>query len=314
MTMPDETNYSFWRRWWVYQRERFPVLKFAPLLAAFSFCGVCLSRLMLLEYGWPTFGSSLTAFVCVFLFFLQLRFLDEFKDAEVDARYRPERPVPRGLVSLRQIGAAFAVTLAVQALLVIWLQPLLLTLLVAVWAYMALMTVEFFVPEWIKPRLLTYMWTHMLIMPIMDLFATGCDWMLVRTLPPPGLLLFLVVSFFNGLLIELGRKTWAPEQERQGVDSYSSYCGLGKALGLFRLILAASYLGTLGVAFQVNFTVPAAIIMTGLLLAGLRLLSRFTAMPEAGHAKKLETFSGIWVIVCYLMMGILPLGAAIWMR
>lgn len=101
--------------------------------------------------------SSLTAFVCVFLFFLQLRFLDEFKDAETDAKFRPERPVPRGLVSLRQIGAAFAVTLVIQVLLVIWLRPLLLTLLVAVWAYMALMTVEFFVPEWIKPRLLTYM-------------------------------------------------------------------------------------------------------------------------------------------------------------
>ena len=154
----------------------------------------------------------------------------------------------------------------------------------------------------------------MLIMPIIDLFATGCDWMLVQTLQPAGLLLFLLVSFFNGLLIDLGRKTWAPEQEREGVDSYSSHCDLGKSLRLFRLIMAASYAGTLGVAVQVGFTVPTAVIMTVLLLAGLRLLSGFAALPDTGHSRKLEGFSGVWVIVCYLMMGILPLGAAIWMN
>ena len=312
--MRNESNLSFFQRWRVYQAERFPVLTFAPLLAAFSFCGVCLSRLVRHDYAWPSALSSLTAFVCVFLFFLQLRFLDEFKDAEVDAKYRPERPVPRGLVSLRQIGRVFAVTVAVQLALTLWLSPKLLVLLFMVWGYMALMTVEFFVPEWIKPRLLTYMWTHMLIMPLIDFFATGCDWLTAQTLPPAGLLLFLLVSFFNGLLIELGRKTWAPEQERPGVDSYSSYCGLPRALRLFRMIMAASYLGALGVGWQVNFFAPTLVVMTLLLLAGLRHISRFRAEPDAAGAKKLEKFSGLWVIVCYLMMGILPLGAAIWAR
>lgn len=314
MADPTGQSYSFVQRWRIYQAERFPVLKFAPLLAAFSFCGVCLSRLMRHDYTWPSFSSSLTAFVCVFLFFLQLRFLDEFKDAETDAKHRPERPVPRGLITLRQIGRAFAVTVAVQILLALWLRPSLLILLLAVWAYMALMTVEFFVPEWIKPRLLTYMWTHMLIMPIIDFFATGCDWLLVQALPPSGLLLFLLVSFFNGLLIELGRKTWAPEQERLGVDSYSSYCGLPKAVRLFQAIMLLSYVGALGVGLQVNFFWPTLVFMTVLLLAGFRQAFRFVAEPTAGGAKKLEHFSGLWVIVCYLMMGILPLGAAIWTR
>jgi len=312
--MHTESELSFFQRWRIYQAERFPILKFAPLLAAFSYCAVCLSRLLRHDYTWPSALSSLTAFVCVFLFFLQLRFLDEFKDAEVDAKYRPERPVPRGLVSLSQIGKAFAVTVAIQLALTLWLTPKLLLLLFLVWGYMTLMTIEFFVPEWIKPRLLTYMWTHMLIMPLIDFFATSCDWLTIQNLPPAGLLLFLLVSFFNGLLIELGRKTWAPEQESPGVDSYSSYCGLPKALRLFQMIMVASYLGALGVGYQVSFFVPTVVVMSLLLLVGMRHTFRFRAMPDVAGAKKLETFSGLWVIASYLVMGILPLGAAIWIR
>ena len=40
------------------------------------------------------------AVVTSFLSFLQLRIADEFKDFDEDSRYRPYRPVPRGLVTL----------------------------------------------------------------------------------------------------------------------------------------------------------------------------------------------------------------------
>ncbi|MDR3074307.1 MAG: hypothetical protein LBV01_06260, partial [Deltaproteobacteria bacterium] len=60
----DEQSYSFLKRWQVYQQERFPVAKFAPLLAAFSFSGVCLSRLRSGERSWPSPAPSFTAFAC----------------------------------------------------------------------------------------------------------------------------------------------------------------------------------------------------------------------------------------------------------
>lgn len=307
-----EQSLSLARRWVIYQSERFPVIKFAPLLGAFSFCGVCLSRLMRGEISWPSPASALVAFACVFLFFLQLRFLDEFKDYETDRRYRPERPVPRGLISLKQISQALALTVAAQVILTVWLQPALLWLLAGVWLYMGLMTVEFFVPAWIKPRLLTYMWTHMLIMPLIDFFATGCDWRPHQSWPPPGLALFLAVSFFNGLMVEMGRKTWAPEQERPGVDTYSSYCGLAEALKIFRGLMLISFAGIVGVGFQLRFALPSVLVMGLFLIFGLRLTARFQARPTPVDAGRLETFSGLWVMASYLMMGILPLGAAIW--
>ena len=49
---------------------------------------------------WPLFVvGALTALV----FFFLLRVLDEHKDQDVDRRWRPELPVPRGLVSLAEL-------------------------------------------------------------------------------------------------------------------------------------------------------------------------------------------------------------------
>ena len=102
-------------RWWVYQRERFPVVAHGVLIAAFSFSAVSFSRLLRGDVTLPSPATAATAFVTAFLFFLQLRLADEFKDFEEDSRYRPYRPVPRGLVTLRELGVLWALTAAVHS-------------------------------------------------------------------------------------------------------------------------------------------------------------------------------------------------------
>src|SRR5260370_38008999 len=102
-----------------------------------------------------------------------LRVLDEHKDAAVDRRYRPELPVPRGLVTLADLrwagGGALVTVLALNALLA----PVLLLpcLAIAVWA--ALMTREFFVREWLRAHPAAYLISHMAIMPMIDIYTTG---------------------------------------------------------------------------------------------------------------------------------------------
>ena len=90
-------------RWVVYQRERFPLAGHGPLVAAFSASAVCFSSLVRGRVARRR-QPLLVAFVTSLLFFLQLRIADEFKDYEEDARYRPYRPVPRGLVTLRELA------------------------------------------------------------------------------------------------------------------------------------------------------------------------------------------------------------------
>src|SRR5262249_56200134 len=87
-------------RWWVYQRERFPVLGHGMLIAAFSFSAVCFSALLRGQSNLPPLRACLVAFGTAFLFFLQLRIADEFKDFEEDSRYRPYRALPPAPVAL----------------------------------------------------------------------------------------------------------------------------------------------------------------------------------------------------------------------
>jgi 4-hydroxybenzoate polyprenyltransferase len=109
--------------------------------------------------GLPSTSSFVVAFCSSFLFFLQLRIADEFKDHEEDTLYRPYRPVPRGLVTLNELRVLGIGAAVVQAALALWLQPALLLLLAVVWLYLALMSCEFFARDWLKARPFTYMWT-----------------------------------------------------------------------------------------------------------------------------------------------------------
>src|SRR4051812_43039910 len=94
-------------RWWTYQRERFPIFGHDLLIAAFSSSAVSYSAL--LRGQTPRIASIIVAFATCFLFFLQLRIADEFKDLDEDSRYRPYRPVPRGLIRLPELGVVFII-------------------------------------------------------------------------------------------------------------------------------------------------------------------------------------------------------------
>lgn len=294
-------------RWWIYQRERFPVLRHGPLIAAFSFSAVSFSSLLRGRPTLPGMGTALVAFLSVFLFFLHLRIADEFKDREEDARYRPYRPVPRGLVTLRELGLVGVGGTLVQLGLALWLDPALALLLVPVWCYLALMSREFFVREWLRARPLTYLWTHMLILPLIDLYASACDWLVAGVPPPRGLTWFLVVSFFNGVVIEIGRKIRAPEDEERGVETYSVLWGQRNAVLAWLGALGLTAVSALVAADQIGFASPVAALLGLLLGVALAVAWRFLARPITSRARLLEAVSGLWTLVMYLGLGALPL-------
>src|SRR5471032_1427318 len=143
--MDHEPPGNFANRWWTYQRERFPVVAHGVLIAAFSSSAVCFSSLLREAKTPPAILTLVVAFGTAFLFFLQLRIADEFKDFEEDSRYRPYRAVPRGLVRLRELGVLGVIAAAIQLLLGLALDPSIVFLLAVAWIYLALMSKEFFV-------------------------------------------------------------------------------------------------------------------------------------------------------------------------
>lgn len=308
MIVPDvkEMSTPLLRRLWIYQAERFPVLKTATLLAAFSAASINVSA-FLAGRDLPGLATYLAAFIVLFIIFFQLRACDEVKDAEDDRLYRPERPIPRGLVTQRLIVSIAIAAIPVAALTAYALSPWMLLPLAAVWLWLALMTVEFGVPDWLKARPMLYLVSHMLIMPIIDFFVTGCEWLVRDGAPPPGLWLFLALSFVNGCVLEIGRKLYAPQNERPGVETYTALFGVSRATMIWLGALTLSLLLLVAVGFAVSAPTP--IIATGVVayMAVTVLALRFRASPDDKMQKLIDAAAGLWVFVCYMAAGFLPL-------
>ena len=294
-------------RWWIYQRERFPVFAHGLLILAFSACAVSFSGL-LRGSGvppWPAYG---VAFGVCFLMFLQLRIADEFKDAEDDARWRPYRPVPRGLVKLSELRILFIASAVLQAGMAFALDRWLLVPLVIAWTYLALMSVEFFMRDWLKKRPVVYLLSHMGIMPLVDFFGTACEWMPSGAAMPKGLGWFLAASFFNGLVIEIGRKLRQPSDEEEGVETYSRLWGKSGGAAVW----SACLLMTLGcasmAAAKIHFVTPVLAGLGVVLVPAVAMAMIYAKKSLPG--KRIEALSGVWTLALYLLLGLVPL----WLR
>ncbi len=277
-----------------------------PLISVFTFSAAAYSRLARGAPGFVPLDRFLVGVFTALVFFFLLRVLDEHKDAEVDRRYRPELPVPRGLVSLAELRRIGGAALVLAVLLNALVAPVLLwaCLAVAVWA--ALMTKEFFVPRWLRAHPVAYLVTHMAIMPMIDGYTTGLDWLAEGVDPPRGLGLFLLVTFLNGIVIEIGRKIRAPGGEREGVDTYTSAWGVRNAPGVWLATLAATAFTAWLAARHVGIGGSAAAILAVAALATALPAVRFLRAPNAKSAKAIETASGAWTIAMYLLLGAGP--------
>jgi len=300
-------------RWWIYQRERFPLLAHSPVILAFSLSAISFSALLRGASSLPGLKPCLVAFITSLLTFLQLRIADEFKDFEEDSRFRPYRPVPRGLIHLRELGWLRAACMAIQMVLALWLAPQLALLLCATWLYLGLMSKEFFVKRWLKARPILYMVSHMAIMPLVDLYATACDWApRAGARPPRGLLWFLLVSLFNGMVIEIGRKIRSPQDEENGVETYSFLWGRTRSVSVWLAIMMTTAALAVVAARQIAFQAPAAIGLGALLVVASALGAIFLKQQKTSGGKTIEVMSGLWSLGLYLSLGILPLLLKVW--
>ena len=146
----------------------------------------------------------------------------------------------------------------------------------------------------------------MAIMPFIDFYTTGLDWWLAGRAPPRGLVLFLAVTFLNGLVVEIGRKVRAPGGERVGVDTYTGAWGLRLAPAVWIVMLAASA----GVAFAALGHVSAGPVLA-FALGAVALLCvaagvGFLVAPGTRSARRLEVASQLWPLATYLTLGLVP--------
>jgi len=292
-------------RWMTYRGERYPLLQYVPLVAVFSFSAVSYSAALRgRTFAWQAW---LVAFVTSLSMFLLLRIADEFKDAEDDARWRPYRPVPRGLVTLPELGRIAVVLLALQLAVSLLYHPGLAVLLLVLWAYFGLMSKEFFAVEWLRARPVAYLASHMLIMPLLDLYATACDWLPAQGGQHVTLVFFLVASFFNGIVIEVGRKVRCEQDEEEGVETYSFLWGRRTAVTVLLAAMAVTGVMAVLAAGVIGAALPVAAVLLVVFVVCLAVFVRFLAEPTHERARWFQPLSGLWTLTLYLSLGLAPL-------
>ena len=295
------------KRLLIYQKERFPLLVHIPLIAAFSFSAIGFSRACRGENDFIAGADYLACVVTNVILFFMLRVSDEHKDKEDDALYRSYLPVPRGLVSLKELSVPAGVLFGCATLINVIYYPSLLVLYSAMMVYLLLMRYEFFVPGWLKKHQVAYIVSHMMIIPLADVYASSYDWKLENAGAPLGLIFFFVVSFLNGIVLEVGRKLRVTETEEPGVVSYTKLWGLKAAPATWLVILTVNLLFAITAVHYANYSSVAFIALAVVYILSAIPAIRFTLQPTASKTKAIEVMSLVWALCMYLILGGIPM-------
>lgn len=206
-----------------------------------------LSTATIAVYLWLHFQSSaltesqlwVQGILSMMLILLYYRICDEFKDRDTDAQFFPERPLPSGRVTYKDLTILkHSASLAGLLINLIW--PSALIAYLVAYGYAWLMGRWFFWPPMADKRLVAFV-THS---PI----AFGGYFYLYRLFSnassPESLPIawgFLLWISWPGMIWELARKTRAPQHEQAGYQTYSVILGLrgAAALTLFFVALQA---------------------------------------------------------------------------
>lgn len=288
-----------------YLRERFPLLANALLIVSFyssnQFLAHALSR-----PGQPMRYdlSSLLGCATVLCFFLHMRIFDDHKDFTNDCRYFPDRVLQQGVVSLRELKGLAAVAIVAEFGMAAVCGPAALMAVLLAFTFSVLMLKEFFIGTWLRQRFLLYASSHMLIMPLLAMtvwsFATKqYVWQI-----PGWYWLYSLVSYCLAFNWEVSRKIRAPQDEIEGVDSYTRQFG---TYGAAYLVLAIRTVATLlvgMVAYQLGLSAWFYLLLLLLFLVCLVGFAQYRRLTTTQTARRMESYAAIYIVAFDLALAI----------
>lgn len=218
-------------KWLIFINERFSPLAYLAMIASFLFAHYALVNIVAPGVE-VTLASTILLAVGATAFFLKLRLYDEVKDYGNDLEAYPNRPLPRGLLTVADVKKGIAVCLSVE-LLAFWflgLAPLLAMTITVL--YSLLMYNEFFLREYLRLRLTAYALAHTAVSVLLSLaIYSGISNQFIWQLDPAAYF-FALSSWCLFNIFEFGRKTFSSEEERAAVESYSKLYGRFGAVSL----------------------------------------------------------------------------------
>lgn len=226
--MINQLSNTFLSRLWQYQKERFPLV-----IIIFTSLAVTLSTYAVSE---GETSMHIAAYLTTIFYMAHIRILDEFKDFQHDLEFYPERPLPRGLVSKRELWGLFFVLGVTEITLNVFLNtPTGFIFFLLAFSYTMLAGKEFFLRDWLRPHLLLYNAIHYFQLILLQLYLYATYWPMRKDL----LIAHLGLSVLATLLIELARKM-RPRGQDTAQDTYSWRLGIGGANAIYIFITVAT--------------------------------------------------------------------------
>ncbi len=220
-------------RWCQFIKERFNPLANTITIAAFFSANAAIAYMYYPSEFQRNNIAILTGFLLVWLIFFHMRLFDDIKDFEIDKLVNKERPLPRGLLNTTEYGFGILLCIITEIILACSLGWKILFSYILVLAFTLIMRLEFFIGDWLRPKMELYAVTHTLSASLTGLliYSMSAGYAIFEL---PKVLFFLTLcNWFVFNVYEFGRKTFGVEEEREGVDSYSRRL---KPVGAFLLL------------------------------------------------------------------------------
>lgn len=305
MTPAIPRDAPFVRRLAAYLAERFPVLGHGILIFAYYSSSQFLAH-TLTEPGRPMHYdlSSLLGALTLFCFFFHLRVFDEHKDYAEDCVHYPHRVLQSGAITLRDLKILGGIAITLQIAFCAWRGMPALAAWSMAFLFSLLMLKEFFVRDWLKDHFLAYATSHMLIMPLLSLlvfsFATG-RWPWTA---PSWYWMYAWVGFFVTFNWEVSRKIRAPEDEIEGVDTYTRIFGTYGAAYVVLLIRVIDTALVSLVGWHLGLSPWFYAALVALFVVSLIGFFQYRFHTSRKTAKRMETYAGMYIIAFDLILAI----------
>ena len=217
------------KRLHIYFKEMYPIIP-RLFLGALVFSEIYF--IVLLNSGVTRFQIGIQEVICaftVFSFLCWLRIADDFKDYELDCCLFPQRPLPSGRVTKRDLRIFAGVLIAVTLLLnILFMNNVIFCL--SLYSYGTLMALWFFSKHKIQKSLPMALVTHNPVQMIMNIYIISFA-VIKYDIPAFSLpnVMAAFTLYFPALIWEVSRKIRAPRDETEYV-TYSKLFGYQKAV------------------------------------------------------------------------------------
>jgi 4-hydroxybenzoate polyprenyltransferase len=239
--------------------------------------------------------------ITLLLFMFHIRVLDEHKDYDFDSKYHKNRPIQRGLITLKELLIIDIIGLTIILVLNIFMQSKALIFLLVALGYTIIAGKEFFIKNWLKKRFFLYNFLNMLQLLFLQFYLYS---LINPNFSFRNMILFIHFIFvlFNVGILEFARKLKSKSEETAANDTYSSRLGIKKAAIIYIMICFVVYALFLHMLLSLKFNM----IIFAISLAFLNLVVLSTSIYLSNNNKTssflLQSFAALFYISMHLLL------------